>query len=110
MRLAQILLDDAPPRQRRLQALDRTALASRVDVVTIPLDRRRATASLRAALASSQAEVAHLYAPPLFPASLLEAIEIPVVASGAAHRSPFPWRKRKQPDAVLGAPPNGREP
>ena len=110
MRLAQILLDDAPPRQRRLQALDRAALASRIDVVTIPLERRHTAIALRDALGSARAEVAHLYAPELFPGSLLEAIQIPVLASGTAQRSRLPWRKTKQPDAILGRSPEGREP
>lgn len=109
MKLAQILLDDAPPRQRRLQALDRAALASRIDVVTIPLETRRA-AVLRDALTSSRAEVAHLYAPQLFPGSLLDSIPVPVLASGAARRSRLPWRRTKQPDAILGGPAEGREP
>lgn len=103
MKLAQIVLDDATPRQRRLQGLDRTFLASRLEIVSIPLGGRRVGATLRDALASSEADVAHVYGPPVLPSPLLSAIEIPVVASGPVHRSPFPWRKTRQPDAILGS-------
>lgn len=110
MKLAQILLDDAPPRERRLQALDRASLAPRLEIVTIPLGPRRPAAALRDALASSQADLAHVYGPPLLPSPLLSAIEIPVVASAPVHRSPFPWRRTRQPDAILGASPSTRVP
>lgn len=103
MKLAQVLLHDAPPRERRLQALDRAALADRVEIVTIPLGAAAAAARLRDALASSGANLAHVYGPPALPADVLGSIPIPVVAAGIARRSIVPWRKARQPDVVLGA-------
>lgn len=108
MRLAQILLDDAAPRQRRLQALDRAALASRVDVVTIAA--HGGLAALRDAVASSGAEVAHVYGPPLLPSFVMDAVAVPVVSSGPARRSLLPWRHTRQPDAILGATPETEVP
>ncbi|HEY0592761.1 MAG TPA: hypothetical protein VGF40_13405, partial [Thermoanaerobaculia bacterium] len=87
IRLLQILLPDAPPRARRMQALDGAALAGRADVVAVPLRRAGTMKHLRDALASSRAEVAHVYGPPLLPGDLLAAIDLPLVAAGAAHRS-----------------------
>ncbi len=110
MRLAQIILPDAPPRERRLQALDRAALADRLEIATVDLPSGGMAAALREALAASNAEIAHVYGPRAIPAELLGAIAIPVVAPGPSRRAFLPWQTSRQPDVILGSTPDSRVP
>ncbi|HVR43863.1 MAG TPA: glycosyltransferase [Thermoanaerobaculia bacterium] len=107
--LAQIVLESAPPRQRRLAELDRTTLGHSARITTLRLRHGRLLdgdslrRSLAAGLRRSGAGVAHVYAFPTIPSRIARQIAIPFVAPGPTAPGWLPWPSPRQPTRILGA-------
>jgi hypothetical protein len=117
MKLAQIVAFDLPPLEAREHQLDLAALQSEIPTVVVTSDARgRSTAPvtgrLDEVLRANGATVAHLYGRSLLSPGLLRRLAIPVVAAAPTRPSRIPWRRVKQPDAILdpGSVPPGVDP
>ena len=85
MRIAQVLLDDAPFYEQKSQAIDAAVLAGGHQIVSLP----------------DGAQVLHVYAPQQFPASRLNDVKIPYLANGRPSYSMFRPRPREPARSVL---------
>lgn len=91
MRIAQVVLPDASEYERKAQRIDRTALGDQHEVVIASLDD----------VASSGAQVAHIYASGELPASRFVRFPLPYVSSASLPKSRWSFRKPVEPDFVV---------
>ncbi len=89
MRIAQIVLSDASQYERKLQRVDRAALAGKHEVLSVSLDE----------VGRSGAQVAHVYATELRPADFVR-FPVPYVSSAGFPKSRFSFRKPVPPHRV----------
>jgi len=91
MRIAQIILPDASPYERKSQRADQAGLAERHEVMVVSPEEARARG----------ADVAHVYAAEALPASAFAGFPVPYVASAEVARSRWSWRKAVGPRVLL---------
>jgi hypothetical protein len=103
MRVVQLLLAEAPAYERKLQPLDRAAVAG-VETWIVENDtallaggnERVPLPALLGGRTSRPADLFHVYGPPHLPRAFGNAAA-PYVAAGVPRRGILPWRKGRQP-------------
>ncbi|HEX7154602.1 MAG TPA: glycosyltransferase [Thermoanaerobaculia bacterium] len=91
MRIAQIVLPDAPTYERKSQHIDHAALSSTHEVSLTTVDE----------VAAGKFDVAHVYGPQNLPSALFRRFPVPYVASGDVARTRWPFRRTVAPRFVV---------